>query len=125
MTKYTFEHYSEDEKKLTKELNTTGVIPLRTKVLIKMDSFQKATSGGIIIPDTSKRGTYRGIVIALGSYARQEELQGEPEYIKVGDKVEIKEYDGIDIINPDDRLMSKDVGKFRMVEYTEIISKVL
>lgn len=125
MTNYTFKHYSEDEIKLTKELNTTGVVPLRTKVLITMDTFQGKTKGGIFIPDTAKKGTYRGIVIALGSYARIDETKGEPEYIEVGDKVEIREYNGIDIIDPHDRLMSKDIGKYRMVEYTEIISKVI
>lgn len=123
MTNYTFKHYSEDEKKLTEELNTTGTIPLRAKVLIYLDKSAEKTSGGIIIPEKSRPATSRGVVAALGSYARIDELQDEPEYIKVGDKVEIRQYDGIDIIDPNKS--GKDIGKFRMVEYTEIINKAL
>ena len=123
MTNYTFGHYSEDEKKLSKELNTTGTIPLRAKVLIQLDTAQEITRGGIIIPEKSRPTTSRGIVIAMGSYARIDESQYEPEYIKIGDKIEIRQYDGIDIINP--LKNGRDIGKFRMVEYTEIISRIL
>ncbi len=114
--------YSEEEKKLTKELNTTGIVPLRTRVLIKLDTFSDRTPGGIIKPETAKKlSHYRGIVIALGSYARQEELEEEPEYIRVGERVEFREYDGIDIIDPD----KSSEDKFRMIEYTDIISKIV
>lgn len=118
-------HYSEEEKKLTRELNDSGVIPLRTKVLVKFEKFKEKTEGGIILTPAATKNNWRARIIALGAYARTQEHEDEAEYLKVGDLVELQEYSGIDAVDPSKRFGKTETGTYRYIEYREIIGKVI
>lgn len=60
--------------------------PVNNYVLVKTESGEEKTSGGIIIPDTAKEKPNEGIVVAISSAAA--------EQISVGDKIIYKEYSG-------------------------------
>jgi chaperonin GroES len=57
-------------------------IPLGDRVIIEPDAIKDVTSGGIIIPDASKKQLPVGIVIALGKG-----IKSEDSPLEVGDKV--------------------------------------
>jgi len=52
--------------------------PLGTRVLVKEDTPQEKTAGGIIIPDTAKEMPTTGTVFLVGNKC---------EYVKPGDRV--------------------------------------
>lgn len=77
-------------------LNTSGLVPVEYKVLIKLDPVEEKTTGGIILPeDTSERSqmaqTY-ATLIAIGGNAFEDWKDPKP---KAGDKIVVDKYAGL------------------------------
>lgn len=79
--------------------------PLGDRVLVKREDAEEKTSGGIIIPDTSKEKPSKGSVVAVGDGARDEKGNLIPMNLKVGDKVFFTKWGGTEIKVDDEELL--------------------
>lgn len=79
--------------------------PLGDRVLVKREDAEEKTSGGIIIPDTSKEKPSKGNVVAVGDGARDEKGNIIPMNLKVGDKVFFTKWGGTEIKVDDEELL--------------------
>ncbi len=79
--------------------------PLGDRVLVKREDAEEKTSGGIIIPDTSKEKPSKGSVVAVGDGARDENGNLIPMNLKVGDKVFFTKWGGTEIKVDDEELL--------------------
>ncbi len=79
--------------------------PLGDRVLIKREDAEEKTSGGIIIPETSKEKPSKGTVVAVGDGARDEKGNLIPMNLKAGDKVFFSKWGGTEIKVDDEELV--------------------
>jgi co-chaperonin GroES (HSP10) len=81
---------------------------LGNRVIIKPDSIEEVTAGGIVIAQTEtylreeKAATSTGEVIGFGEAAWLDPAMGGEPWVEVGDKVVFARYAGKYVINPDD-----------------------
>lgn len=68
------------------------VLPLRSKILIKVDSPEKTTKSGIILPEVAQEKVNYASVIAVGPGT-----ENEPMNLKVGDHIMFDKYAGTEI----------------------------
>lgn len=88
------------------------VIPLHDRVIVKPDSAEEKTAGGIIIPDTAKEKPQRGTVVAAGAGKKD-----EPVTVKSGDIVLYSKYAGTDItFDSDDFLIMRESDILAIVQ---------
>ena len=71
--------------------------PLGSKVLVKPDPEEEKTKGGIILPDTAKKKSQEGVVVAVGEGKLLENGQRVPLSVKVGDRVVFSKYGGTEV----------------------------
>ena len=71
--------------------------PIQDRVLVKREDAEEKTSGGIIIPDTSKEKPSKGVIVAVGDGARDEKGNVIPMTLRVGDKVFFTKWGGTEI----------------------------
>ena len=72
--------------------------PLHDRVLLKrLESADKKTAGGIIIPDTAKEKPQEGEIIAVGPGKVTDDGRVQPMNVKTGDKVLFGKYSGTDV----------------------------
>jgi co-chaperonin GroES (HSP10) len=75
--------------------NSTGIIPIEYKVLIKPDTFEEQTVGGLYFPDDARdrlqMAQDKGTLIAFGGLAFSDWKGKKPE---VGQKVIFNKYSG-------------------------------
>ena len=72
--------------------------PLHDRVLLKrLESADKKTAGGIIIPDTAKEKPQEGEVIAVGPGKVTDDGKLKAMNVKVGDKVLFGKYSGNEV----------------------------
>lgn len=82
-------------------LNTSGIVPLDLRVLVKPDSAEKVSSGGIIIPETvadqKRQAMMKGTLVAVGENAWEEAASRSQIFRKpkIGDRVMIAKYGGV------------------------------
>jgi chaperonin GroES len=65
---------------------------LRDSVLVKLDEPDEVTKGGIIISDNARDRAWKGEVVSIG-----QGTDDSPMELKVGDKVLVHPYDGIEM----------------------------
>lgn len=92
------------------------------KVIVKPEKIEKKTKGGIILPDQTRdmeqRGGIRGEIIAIGPNAEVKfNVDGEPRWAEVGDKVIFARYGGFIIEDNDE--------EFRILNDSDIIALIL
>ena len=75
--------------------------PLHDRVVIKRMEEEKASPGGIIIPDSATEKPIKGEVIAVGNGKIQDNGKVQPLDVKVGDTVVFGQYAGNDKIDVD------------------------
>lgn len=81
---------------------------LGNRVIIKPDSIEEVTSGGIVIAQTEnyrreeKAATSTGTVIGFGEAAWLDPLLGGEPWVEIGDKVVFARYAGKFVTDPDD-----------------------
>lgn len=90
--------------------------PLQDKVLIKREEAIQKTAGGIIIPDTSKEKPSKGIVVSVGTGARNEKGDLIPMVLKEGDKVLFSKWGGTEIPNSEDLIIIKESDVLGIIE---------
>lgn len=87
--------------------NTSGVIPLDLRVLVRPDAAEAVTRGGIILPepevDKQKYAQCKATIIAVGENAFEEAAARSPAFAKpkAGDRVLIAKYHGVMITGDD------------------------
>jgi chaperonin GroES len=75
----------------------TQIKPLQDRLVIKRVEADSKTSGGIIIPDNAKEKPAEGIVVAVGSGARNSDGKTIPLELKAGDRVLFAKWGGTEI----------------------------
>ena len=91
--------------------------PLGDRVLVKREDAEEKTSGGIIIPDTSKEKPSKGSVVAVGDGARDEKGNIIPMSLKVGDKVFFTKWGGTEIkVDNEELLIMKESDILAIIE---------
>ncbi len=72
--------------------------PLQDRIIVKrLESADKKTPGGIIIPDTAKEKPQEGEVIAVGPGKVADDGKLKAMNVKVGDKVLFGKYSGNEV----------------------------
>lgn len=69
-----------------------AIKPLSERVLVKIDSAETKSAGGIIIPDTAQEKTQKGTVVAVGPGTEKVKITVSP-----GQKVMYDKYAGVQI----------------------------
>lgn len=87
--------------------NTSGFVPLDVRVLVKPDSVEQKTKGGIILPeqhvDQQKMAMLKGTLIAVGVNAWEEAASRSAAFVipQPGTRVLIAKYGGIALTGDD------------------------
>ena len=79
--------------------------PLHDRVVIKRMEEEKASSGGIIIPDSATEKPIKGEVVAVGNGKIQDNGNVQPLDVKVGDTVLFGKYSGTEVMIDSDELV--------------------
>ncbi len=90
------------EMKLDISINTSGIRPLWIRALVKLDTVDEKTQGGIVIPEMvrDKEGEtqVKGTLVAAGPNAF-DEMKGDPPV--PGDRVYVARYAGAWVVGAD------------------------
>lgn len=96
-------------------VNTSGITPLEYRVLIKADSTERITEGGIVIPESiaekQDMAQVKATVVAIGGNCFED--WKDPELPHAGSRVSTKKYAGFVI-------KGKDGGEYRIVNDKDI-----
>ena len=85
------------------------IVPLGDKVVLKRQSAEEKTSGGIVLPDSAKEKPQRGEVVAVGDGHTKDDGTKTPLTVKEGDRVIFSSYAGDEIsIGDDDFLLMRE-----------------
>ena len=79
--------------------------PLHDRVVIKRMEEEKASPGGIIIPESATEKPVKGEVVAVGNGTIQENGKVQPLDVKVGDTVLFGKYSGTEVTIDSDELV--------------------
>ena len=83
--------------------------PLHDRVVIKRMEEEKASPGGIIIPDSATEKPIKGEVIAVGNGKIQDNGKVQPLDVKVGDTVLFGKYSGTEVkVDADELVVMKE-----------------
>lgn len=106
--------------------NTSGVIPMQYKILVKVETAPERTKGGLIIPDTSKDNMQfevtRGQIVAIGPAAFSDADQypeGTPRP-QLGDEIWFDKHSGTQMKDKTGRRVV-----WRVIEDTDITGLVV
>lgn len=103
-------------------MNTTGITPMEFNVLIKQDSAEEKTAGGVILIDSTKERekhtATRGEIIALGPLAFNEDVlpAGEAKPVS-GQRVAFVQHAGSFITG-------EDGEEYRLVKDRDILALI-
>jgi chaperonin GroES len=73
------------------------VRPLDDRVLVKPIEAEDKTAGGIVIPDTAKEKSQRGLVVEVGNGKLLDDGARAPLAVKKGDRIVFGKYAGTEI----------------------------
>jgi chaperonin GroES len=94
-----------------------NIKPLYDRILVKREKAEEVTSGGIIIPDTSKEKPSKGTVLAIGEGNRNEKGELIPLIVKVGDKILFSRYGGTEFkYNDEEFLIMKETDILAIIK---------
>ena len=97
-------HTSQAKKNTNAKVSGLGIVPLGDRIVVKplsSEELHKATSFGILIPDSAKEKPEQGTVVAVGPGKRSEQGELIPVGITVGQKVLFSKY-GYDEVKVND-----------------------
>lgn len=92
-------------KKATATKSNTKVVPLGDRVLLRRESAESTTAGGIVLPDSAKDKPQRGEIIAVGEGVVTRDGKKHPLTVKAGDKVIFSSYAGDEFKLDDEELV--------------------
>lgn len=98
--------------------NTSGIMPLGYRVLVRPDAIEEKTKGGILIPEPERdkfdRAQQTGTLVAIGEFAWRDYLA---RWAKPGDRVVFARYGGA-------HMVGKDGVLYRMLNDEQVIAAV-
>jgi chaperonin GroES len=103
--------------------NASGVEPLDLRVVVRPDTVEKVTAGGIILPpsktDTDKFACQKGVLVAVGENAWEEAASRSPTFRRPlpGDRVMIGKYAGT-------RFKGVDGEDYVLMNDTDVIGRL-
>lgn len=71
--------------------------PLNDRVVIRPNEADSQTPGGIVLPENSKQPQLRGVILAVGPGALNDDGTRQPMPVAVGDEVVYPKYSGADV----------------------------
>lgn len=71
--------------------------PLGNRLIVEPVEQEERTAAGIILPETAKEKPQKGVVLAVGPGARNEQGERLPMEVKVGDTVLYSRYGGTEV----------------------------
>jgi chaperonin GroES len=74
-----------------------SIRPLDDRVVVRPESAEEKTPGGIVLPDTAKEKPARGEIVAVGIGKMLENGSRVPLTLKVGDRVLYGKYSGSEV----------------------------
>jgi chaperonin GroES len=92
-------------KKATATKSNTKVVPLGDRVLLRRETAESTTAGGIVLPDSAKDKPQRGEIIAVGEGVVTRDGKKHPLTVKSGDKVIFSSYAGDEFKLDDEELV--------------------
>lgn len=92
-------------KKATATKSNTKVVPLGDRVLLRRETAESTTAGGIVLPDSAKDKPQRGEIIAVGEGMVTRDGKRHPLTVKAGDKVIFSSYAGDEFKLDDEELV--------------------
>ena len=96
-----------------------GFRPLHDRVVIRRVEEEEKTSGGIIIPDTTREKPMEGEVVAVGPGARGEDGKIQPLDVKAGDRVLFGKWSGTEVkLDGEDLIIMKESDIMGVLEQT-------
>lgn len=88
---------------------TTKIVPLGDRVVLKRETAQSTTSGGIVLPDSAKDKPQKGVVISVGEGYISRDGKRHALTLKAGDKVIFSSYAGDEIsVGEEDYLLLRE-----------------
>ena len=84
-------------KSKTKSTSKTSVTPLGDRVLVRRNTAEETSKGGIILPDSAKEKPAEGRIIAVGAGKLNEDGARLEMTVKVKDRVLFSSYAGSEI----------------------------
>lgn len=103
--------------------NPSGIIPMDLRVLVKPDTVEERSKGGIIIPEAAqekeKYAQCKATVIAVGENAFEEAASRSPSFVKprAGTRILIAKYGGV-------LLKGKDGEEYRIMNDEDVIARL-
>jgi len=92
-------------KKATASKSNSKVVPLGDRVLLRRQSAEATTAGGIVLPDSARDKPQQGEIIAVGEGYTLKTGKKQPLTVKAGDKVIFSSYAGDEFKLDDDELV--------------------
>ncbi|MES2789854.1 MAG: co-chaperone GroES [Planctomycetota bacterium] len=93
------------KKATTATKSNTKVVPLGDRVLLRRETAESTTAGGIVLPDSAKDKPQRGEIIAVGEGITTRDGKKHPLTVKAGDKVIFSSYAGDEFKLDDEELV--------------------
>ena len=94
-----------------------GFRPLHDRVVVRRTDGDEKSAGGIIIPDTAKEKPMEGVIVAVGSGARDENGKVQPLDVKKGDNVLFGKWSGTEVkLDGQELLIMKEADIMGVIE---------
>ena len=61
--------------------------PIGDRIIVRRESSEAKTSGGILLPDAAQKKPQRGVILAVGPGKLNKKGERQPMQLKAGDKV--------------------------------------
>ncbi len=91
--------------------------PLHDRVLVEPLDAEEKTAGGIIIPDTAKEKPMEGMIVAVGSGAKDDDGKVTPLDVAKGDRILYGKWSGTEVkVDGDDYLIMKESDIMGVIE---------
>ena len=86
-----------------------NIRPLHDRLIVKRESEERKSPGGIVIPDTATEKPVFGKVIAVGKGKALESGELRPLDVKVGDKILFGKYSGTEVkVNGEELIVMRE-----------------
>lgn len=92
-------------KKATASKSNSKVVPLGDRVLLRRQSAEATTAGGIVLPDSARDKPQEGVIIAVGDGHTLRNGTKHALTVKAGDKVIFSSYAGDEFKLDDEELV--------------------
>jgi chaperonin GroES len=98
--------------------------PLGDRVVVRRVKDEQKSAGGIIIPETAQEKAQEGVIVAVGSGARNDAGERIPPEVKVGDFVLFGKWSGTEVkLDGEELLIMKESDISGIVEGRKTLKK--